>query len=141
MQDLWIKDHVIHKIGKNLKQTLDRQKTTYTCIDATGCWVLPGFIQTHVHLCQTLFRNQAEDLELLDWLQKKIWPFEAKLTPASLFLSACLGIAELLKSATTTILDMGTLHHTDELFQSAKISGIRYFGGKAMMDRGESFPL
>ncbi|MBI4041255.1 MAG: 5'-deoxyadenosine deaminase, partial [Deltaproteobacteria bacterium] len=141
MQDLWIKDHVIHKIGKNLILSLDRQNSTYTCIDATGCWGLPGFIQTHVHLCQTLFRNHAEDLELLDWLQKKIWPFEAKLTPAALFLSASLGIAELLKSATTTILDMGTLHHTDELFQSAKISGIRYFGGKAMMDRGESFPL
>ncbi len=38
--------------------------------------LIPGFVQTHVHLCQTLFRGLADDLLLLDWLQKKIFPFE-----------------------------------------------------------------
>ncbi|GIV45329.1 MAG: hypothetical protein KatS3mg036_0147 [Ignavibacterium sp.] len=38
--------------------------------------LIPGFVQTHIHLCQTLFRGLADDLELLDWLQLKIMPFE-----------------------------------------------------------------
>ena len=46
-------------------------------IDARGCAVLPGFVQTHVHLCQTLFRGAADDLALLDWLKRRVWPLEA----------------------------------------------------------------
>ncbi|MDQ3473454.1 MAG: N-ethylammeline chlorohydrolase, partial [Acidobacteriota bacterium] len=40
-----------------------------TIIDARGCIVLPGFVQTHLHLCQTLFRGAADDLSLIDWLK------------------------------------------------------------------------
>src|ERR1044072_9429164 len=46
-------------------------------IDARGCAVLPGFVQTHVHLCQTIFRGAADDLELIDWLKRRVWPLEA----------------------------------------------------------------
>ena len=53
-------------------------------IDARGCVVLPGFVQTHVHLCQTLFRGAADDLELIDWLKLRVWPLEAAHDPASL---------------------------------------------------------
>src|ERR1044071_8380979 len=54
-----------------------------TTIDAHGRALLPGFVQTHVHLCQTLFRGAADDLALIDWLRKRIWPMEAAHTPAS----------------------------------------------------------
>ncbi|MEK7690853.1 MAG: hypothetical protein AAB425_07520, partial [Bdellovibrionota bacterium] len=37
--------------------------------------LMPGFVQAHTHLCQTLFRNLADDLELLDWLKKRIWVY------------------------------------------------------------------
>ena len=40
-------------------------------VDVGGKLVIPGFIQTHVHLCQVLFRGLADDLALLDWLKKK----------------------------------------------------------------------
>ena len=106
----------------------------YLTIDAGGKIVLPGLVQTHIHLCQTLFRGFAEDMELLDWLQKRIWPLEAAHTPASLALSARLGIAELLRGGTTTILDMGTVHDHDVVFHEAVRAGIRYVGGKAIMD-------
>jgi len=46
-------------------------------VDATDCVVLPGFIQTHIHLCQTLFRGSADDLSLIDWLKTRVWPMEA----------------------------------------------------------------
>lgn len=103
-------------------------------LDASGLTMIPGLIQTHVHLCQTLFRNRAEDLQLLEWLKSKIWPFEAAHDAPSLSASARLGIAELLKGGTTTIMDMGTVHHTDAVFEAIRDSGIRACCGKAMMD-------
>jgi cytosine/adenosine deaminase-related metal-dependent hydrolase len=109
-------------------------------IDAGGRVVTPGLVQAHVHLCQTLFRGLAEDLPLLPWLRERIWPLEAAHDPASLRASARLGIAELLLGGTTAILDMGTVHHTDALFEGAAETGIRYTGGKAMMDSGAGVP-
>ena len=102
--------------------------------DATPYIVIPGLIQTHIHLCQTLFRNLADDLPLLDWLQHRIWPFEGAHTPDTLRLSAQLGICELLMGGTTTIMDMGTVHNMDAVFEEITYSGIRGFSGKAMMD-------
>src|SRR5919201_1784121 len=60
-------------------------------IDARGCAVLPGFVQTHVHLCQTLFRGAADDLELIDWLKRRVWPLEAAHDARSVRASARLG--------------------------------------------------
>src|SRR5438067_5821710 len=109
-------------------------------IDANGLVVVPGLLQAHIHLCQTLFRGLAEDLPLLAWLRERIWPLEAAHDPESLFASARLGIAELLLGGTTAILDMGTVHHTRALFEAAAETGIRYTGGKAMMDAGDGVP-
>src|SRR5437588_39588 len=53
-------------------------------IDARGGYLLPGFVQTHIHLCQTLFRGFADDMPLLDWLRRAVWPLEAAHTPATL---------------------------------------------------------
>lgn len=109
-------------------------------LDATGCAVLPGLVQTHVHLCQTLFRGLADGLELLPWLRTRIWPFEAAHDAASLRASADLGLAELLLAGTTTILDMGTVHAHDAVFEAMRDAGIRGASGKAMMDRGRGRP-
>jgi cytosine/adenosine deaminase-related metal-dependent hydrolase len=109
-------------------------------IDAHGQVVVPGLVQAHVHLCQTLFRGLAEEQPLLGWLRERIWPLEAAHDPASLRASARLSIAELLLGGTTAILDMGTVHHTDTLFETAAETGIRYTGGKALMDAGDGVP-
>jgi 5-methylthioadenosine/S-adenosylhomocysteine deaminase len=113
---------------------------TATVIDAQGLTVLPGFVQAHVHLCQTLFRNQADDLELLDWLSKRIWVFEAAHTEETLYTSALLGIHELLSSGTTCILDMGTVRHTEAIFEAVQESGIRASVGKCLMDHPKTTP-
>jgi 5-methylthioadenosine/S-adenosylhomocysteine deaminase len=104
-------------------------------LDVTGDIVCPGFVQSHVHLCQVLFRGVAEDRALLPWLQERIWPLEKAHDADTLRASARLGIAELLLGGTTSLLDMGTVHHTDALFEAARAMGVRYTGGKAMMDR------
>jgi 5-methylthioadenosine/S-adenosylhomocysteine deaminase len=109
-------------------------------IDASGCAVLPGFIQTHIHLCQTLFRGAADDLSLIDWLKKRIWPMEAAHTPESIRASARLGIAELIKGGTTCALTMETVQHTEEVLRAVEATGFRATVGKCMMDKGEDVP-
>jgi 5-methylthioadenosine/S-adenosylhomocysteine deaminase len=125
--DVLIENDKIKEIGKIKSKPKNR-------FNADGLTLIPGLIQVHVHLCQVLFRNLADDLELLDWLKQKIWIFESKHTEKSLQISAELGIAELIKGGTTTILDMGTVNHTDAIFQVLETSGIRAYSGKTMMD-------
>ena len=102
--------------------------------------LIPGFVQTHVHLCQTLFRGLAEELPLLDWLKLKIFPFENAHNKDSLRQSCRLGLNELILSGTTTILDMGTLRHQEIVFSEMINSGIRGFSGKCMIDQNDLLP-
>jgi cytosine/adenosine deaminase-related metal-dependent hydrolase len=112
----------------------------YEILDAEGALVLPGFVQSHVHVCQTLARGRADDLPLLDWLRRVVWPYEAALSRADVSAAARLAFTELLRGGTTTVQDMGTVHHTDAIFEVAEACGVRLTGGKAMMDRGEAVP-
>ncbi|NOT62250.1 MAG: 5'-deoxyadenosine deaminase [Acidobacteria bacterium] len=109
-------------------------------IDARGKVLLPGFVQTHIHLCQTLFRGAADDLALIDWLKQRVWPMEAAHTPASLYASAQLGIAELIRGGTTCALTMETVNHTEAVFQAVADTGFRATVGKCMMDAGDDVP-
>ncbi len=109
-------------------------------VDAEGALVVPGFVQGHVHLCQALLRGMADDLPLMRWLRERIWPLEAAHDASSLAASAALGVAEMMLAGTTCILDMGTVHHHDAVFEVLAASGIRATSGKAMMDRGEGVP-
>jgi 5-methylthioadenosine/S-adenosylhomocysteine deaminase len=104
-------------------------------VDVSGDIVCPGFVQAHVHLCQVLFRGIAEDRALLPWLTERIWPLEKAHDADTLRASARLGLAELLLGGTTSLLDMGTVQHTEVIFEAAAAMGVRYTGGKAMMDR------
>src|SRR5882762_2999276 len=109
-------------------------------LDAAGCAVLPGFVQTHIHLCQTLFRGFADDLALIDWLKQRVWPMEAAHTAASIRASARLGIAELVKGGTTCALTMETVRHTEEVLRVVDETGFRATVGKCMMDKGDEVP-
>lgn len=109
-------------------------------IDAKGKVVVPGFVHAHLHACQTLFRNRADGLELLDWLRERIWPFEAAHDAASMRVSAELTFLEMLKGGSTALLDMGSVRHYGQVFEAARDCGIRLVGGKAMMDAGQGVP-
>ena len=132
-EDLLIEDGRIARIAES-------GMTADTVIDATDCAVLPGFVQTHIHLCQTLFRGAADDLSLLDWLKRRVWPMEAAHTAESIRASARLGIAELIRGGTTCALTMETVSHTEEVFKVVEESGFRATVGKCMMDRGDDVP-
>lgn len=109
-------------------------------IDASDSAVIPGFVQTHIHLCQTIFRGAADDLSLIDWLKKRVWPMEAAHSARSITASARLGIAELIKGGTTCALTMETVNHTNEVFKVVDETGFRATVGKCMMDKGDEVP-
>ena len=132
--DVFVRDGRISAIGQVGDVRAER------VINAGGGFLLPGFIQTHIHLCQTLFRGYADDLPLLDWLRLRIWPMEAAHTPASLAASARLSAAELLLGGTTTVLTMETVHDTDAVFEALEPTGLRAVVGKCMMDADRSVP-
>jgi 5-methylthioadenosine/S-adenosylhomocysteine deaminase len=131
--DLLVSDGRITGIGSS-GQIAD------TVINATDCAVIPGFVQTHIHLCQTIFRGAADDLALIDWLKQRVWPMEAAHSPASIKASARLGIAELIKGGTTCALTMETVNHTAEVFKVVEETGFRATVGKCMMDKGDEVP-
>jgi 5-methylthioadenosine/S-adenosylhomocysteine deaminase len=110
------------------------------CIDMEGAWILPGFVQGHTHLCQTLFRGLAEGLPLDRWLAERIWPLEGAHTARSVWASARLGIAELISSGTTSVLDMGTVHHTENVGRALEETHFSGIIGKAIMDNGDDVP-
>jgi 5-methylthioadenosine/S-adenosylhomocysteine deaminase len=114
-----------------------RVHSTSSDVDATGCIVTPGLVQTHVHLCQTAFSGLAEDLDVMTWLDRWVWPLEQALDAETMSASARLGVAELLLTGTTAFLSMETVHHTDRAFEAAAELGARATIGKAIMDREE----
>jgi 5-methylthioadenosine/S-adenosylhomocysteine deaminase len=132
--DVSIRDGRIAAIGSTIADAHDR------VIDARGGYVLPGLIQTHIHLCQTLFRGFADDLPLMEWLRTRVWPMEAAHTPDTLRAAARLATTELLSSGTTAVLTMETVHDTEAVFETVAASGMRATIGKCMMDFDAQVP-
>src|SRR5690348_8246923 len=133
--DIVISGSRISAIAPNAEAPSDAE-----ILDRRGHYVMPGLVQTHLHLVQTLFRGMAEDLTLLEWLRLRIWPLEGAHDEASVRASVRLGLLELITSGTTTILDMGTTKHGDIVAEELVRSGIRARFGQAMMDTGEGVP-
>jgi 5-methylthioadenosine/S-adenosylhomocysteine deaminase len=139
--DLYADDGRIRAVGPEAGRLVRAtEEGLLVRVDARGKWVLPGFVQAHLHLCQTILRNGPESLELLPWLRGHVWPGEAAHDEQTMSVSARLGIAECLSSGVTAILDMGTIRHSDALFEAAAASGIRYVGGNVLMDDPRTTP-
>src|SRR5688572_30479613 len=132
--DVSIKNGRIAAIGASLDGPHDRT------LDAAGGYVLPGLVQTHIHLCQTLFRGYADDLPLMEWLRARVWPMEAAHTGPTLRAASRLAALELLTSGTTTVLTMETVHDTDAVFEAVADTGLRATIGKCMMDSSPGAP-
>ena len=103
-------------------------------IDASDKVIIPGFVQSHVHLCQTLFRGTADDMSLLQWLRDRTWKLEAAHDYETAYASAWLGCMELIRSGTTCVGVMSSVQNADADAQAMFDIGIRGKFGKAMMD-------
>jgi cytosine/adenosine deaminase-related metal-dependent hydrolase len=135
--DVLVQDGRIAALGPSLSSPEWKADRS---IDAAGRFVLPGLIQTHIHLCQTVFRGSADDLPLMDWLRSRVWPMEAAHTDRTLRAAARLAAAELLSSGTTSVLTMETVNGTDAVFDAIGETGLRATIGKCMMDRDSQSP-
>ena len=111
-----------------------------TVIDAGGALVMPGLVQGHVHLCQTLFRGAAEDMPLLPWLTKYVWTLEAAHDEDSMRASALLACAEMIRGGVTAFLSMETVHLTDVVFQAVHEAGLMGVISHCLMDESCGYP-
>ena len=134
--DVLVEQGRITSVGRLERWKVSKKKPAV--VDCRGLIVLPGLIQAHIHLCQTLFRGLADDLALEAWLAERIWPLEAAHTEQSIYWSAMLGSAELLLGGTTAILDMESVRHTGAAFEALESIGIRATAGKCLMDAPSS---
>jgi 5-methylthioadenosine/S-adenosylhomocysteine deaminase len=102
-------------------------------LDAQGGIVIPGLINAHGHAPMVLFRGVADDLRLMDWLQKYIFPAEAKNVSAPFVKSATrLAALEMIRSGTTTFVDM--YYFEDQVAEAAKEAGLRGVLGSTLIE-------
>ena len=95
----------------------------YEKIDASRKIILPGLINTHTHAAMTLMRSVADDMELMDWLTKKIWPIEDHLTADDVYHGTLMALVEMIKTGTTAFNDM--YFFMDKVAEAVKESGRR----------------
>jgi 5-methylthioadenosine/S-adenosylhomocysteine deaminase len=101
-------------------------------IDASGSVVMPGLINTHTHAPMVLFRGLADDLALMDWLQKYIFPAEAKMvSPEFVRVGTRLAALEMIESGTTTYTDM--YYFEDEIARATRAAGLRGVLGETVI--------
>ncbi len=126
--DILIEGKHIAKIGKDLPNNADE------IIDGRGMVAIPGLINTHTHIPMSLLRGIADDMELMEWLNTKIWPIEANLDPESVKTGALLGMLEAVRTGTTTLADM--YFFEDKIAEAAVEIGIRAILASSYMDFG-----
>lgn len=113
---------------------IGKKREADTVLEAKGKIALPGLVNLHTHASMTLFRGFGDDLNLQTWLETKIWPYEAKLTPEDIYWGAKLACLEMIKTGTTTFLDM--YFHMDMVAKAVKEMGLRAFLSEGFIDLG-----
>jgi 5-methylthioadenosine/S-adenosylhomocysteine deaminase len=101
-------------------------------LDATDHIVIPGLINTHGHVPMVLLRGIADDLKLMDWLEKYIFPTEAKsVTREFVYWGSLLACLEMARSGTTTFVDM--YYFEEEIARAAERAGLRSVLGQTII--------
>lgn len=133
---LLIEGNRIKAIGK--VDELRRQYQGDEIIDVGGRLMIPGLIDTHVHVAQALIRGCADDMELIQWLCERVWVLQGNFTHDDGYVSARLCIAEMLKSGTTTFLESMLAHRYgfDGIARAVEESGVRACLAGIVMDIG-----
>jgi 5-methylthioadenosine/S-adenosylhomocysteine deaminase len=129
-------DGLIAELGPSVEP-----KTGDEAIDADGLLLSPPMVNGHTHAAMTLFRGFGDDMPLMDWLEQKIWPAEAKLHPDDVYWGTRLACLEMTRSGTTRFFDM--YWHGAEAARAAVDAGLRAAISSVMIDgldpaKGES---
>ncbi|HCX27527.1 MAG TPA: N-ethylammeline chlorohydrolase [Candidatus Portnoybacteria bacterium] len=129
-----IKESKIVDFGPTKKLKKKYAKAKKRVIDGSGQVIMPGLINAHTHAAMTLLRGYADDMPLMDWLNKKIWPAEAKMKPKDIYEGAKLACQEMLASGTTTFFDM--YWQPEPTIKAINEAGSRGFVGPLIIDLG-----
>ncbi len=134
---LFVRDNVIKQVG----HTSDLPETADTVLDLSGHVVLPGLVNTHHHLYQSLTRVLAQDSNLFDWLTT-LYPIWANLSDEAIYVSTITGLAELALSGCTTSSDHLYIFPNDctldSQIRAAQEIGVRFHAARGSMSLGES---
>ncbi|HFB52469.1 MAG TPA: 8-oxoguanine deaminase [Anaerolineae bacterium] len=140
---IFVEDNVIQRVGTTAELTADPTLHPDRTIDARGTVVIPGLINTHHHLYQTLTRTigTGEGKILFDWL-KFLYPIWAEMDSEAVYISAKIGLAELILSGATTVADHLYLYPNDskidDEIRAAQEIGVRFHPTRGSMSLGES---
>lgn len=115
--DVLIEDDRIGFVGAHYDGPYD------TRIDAAGKLLMPGLINAHTHSGMSILRSLSDDVDLMVFLQERVWPRESRLTAEDVYAGSTLSAVEMLKSGVTTYVDM--YFYEDELRRAAIDTGIR----------------
>lgn len=127
---LIIEEEIIKELGPGQAPAGSYDKV----IDGRDKVLIPGFINTHTHAAMTLMRGYADDLPLMEWLENKIWPLEAKLNAEYVYWGSMLAILEMIKSGTTTFNDM--YFFMEETARAVQETGIRAVLARGLIGLG-----
>lgn len=125
--DIYVEDNKIAEIARTIDKEADKT------IDASGKVVMPGLVNSHTHVGMSLFRGYQDDYELMDWLNKSIWPIEEKMTEEDVYIASMLSMIEMIKSGTTTINDM--YFHENGVAKAADEIGMRAVIARTLDDK------
>jgi cytosine/adenosine deaminase-related metal-dependent hydrolase len=129
-----VEDGRIAGIGDS--STLRKNHRVEETISAKGMAVIPGLVDTHIHLAQGLLRGCADDLSLVDWLRERVWPLQGAFTAEDGRVSAELSVLEMLKSGTTSFVgvDVVSRYGFEGIANVVEKAGIRGALAKTIMD-------
>ncbi len=125
--DILLDGSKIEEVGKKIDEKAE------LVIDATGKIAIPGLINTHTHIVMGLLMGHGEGLPLQEWLEKKVWPTEAKLTKEDTRIGSLLGMLESIRSGVTAFNEM-YIYHVNETARAARQIGMRISIPRAMFD-------
>lgn len=134
--DLLVENDKIKEVGKS--GTIDIDNAT-EIMDCTGKIIMPGLINTHVHMSQQLGRGLADDVDLLTWLRKRTWPYESSMSEEEQYISSLACCIEMIKSGVTSFAESGGFH-VNGLGRAVEEIGIRCALARSTMDCGEGLP-
>lgn len=131
-----IEDNKIVAVGKVDDTLVSKDAEIY---NAEGKILMPGLINTHVHLSQQLGRGIADDVNLLTWLRDRVWPYESSFDYEDSLISSTACCIEMIKSGVTTFLESGG-QHVEAMVEAVSNTGIRGCLAKSVMDNGIGLP-
>jgi 5-methylthioadenosine/S-adenosylhomocysteine deaminase len=108
-------------------------------IDLAGRYVLPGFVNTHVHTSQQLSRGVGDDVDFITWLHKRMWPFESSMTEEDSYVSTLMCCLEQIRAGVTSFAEPGG-QFVSGMARAVTEAGLRAKLAKSVMDCGEGLP-